>query len=106
MRARLQQVELNGKTYTFEIPWFIYDFNNDTHNFKGSLQRHVTIERVLKKIRGLLGEIDAVPGYNLFETVLDLLFGLNCNFRRKRIALYMIWGLKKGQYRCVEEVEA
>jgi len=75
---------------------FIHDFGNwYQHNYKGSLNRHLAIEKTLirfQKIYKFIG--DAFPIYDLIYSPMHLFFGLNCNFPLRDIALYIIWDLK------------
>lgn len=102
---RIETVTFDDRTLTFEIPEFIHEFGDDTtHTFRGSLRRHLAAEKVLIKLRGWLIECgDALPSYKSLNALLDLFFGLNCNFPLKDIILYMIWTLKDGYYPCVKE---
>lgn len=54
---------------------------------------HRSVEKILYKVRIWLSHNDAVPFYHAFQAGLDLLFGLNCRFPMKDIALYMAWTL-------------
>jgi len=81
------------------IPDFIIDFEDKPHHFKGNLKRHLTIESILFKLSWLLVENDAIiPLQRLWQSILSLFFGLNCNFPRGKIALYVWWSLTKGYY--------
>lgn len=97
----LVKVDLGAKgTHIFEIPDFVHDFGDPTpHTFKGSLGRHITIEKLLYKIRRWLTYNDAIPGCGVAELLLDLLFGLNCGFPLKDIGLYLVWTLRAGFYK-------
>jgi len=76
--------------YVFRIPAFTHDFGTpEPHNYKGSLVRHIVVEELLYKARAWLNASDAMPGYKLFNAFIVLLFGLNCNFPRKDISLFV-----------------
>jgi len=96
---KLKTVYLDGVGY-FAIPDFIHEFSEDDlhHTFKGSHLRHITVERVLYKIMGVLTNNDAMPFYRFFGSCLDFLLGLNCNFPKKDVALYFWWALTKDYY--------
>lgn len=65
----------------FQIPDFVHEFgDSDNHTYRGSLMRHLAVERLLMWIRSLSLNCDGVPGYRFLDAFLDLLFGLNCNF--------------------------
>lgn len=83
--------------WIFQMPDFIQDYSEDSehHTYSGSLIRHITIEKPLLKLRHLMIDNDAIiPFYNFFDAILDLLFGLNCNFLSHDIALYIVWSLR------------
>lgn len=78
-----------------EMPDFIHEYGDkNNHTYKGSLKRHVTVEKILYKISWWLTDNDAMPVCKLFDAVLDILFGLNCNFPKRDIALYFVWYLQ------------
>jgi len=76
-----------------QMPDFIHDYeeSTDKHTFKGSLARHIAVERVLMKISWWFTCHDAIPGYTFFSGFLTFLLGLNCNFPAKDVALYTQW---------------
>lgn len=77
-----------------QMPDFLHDFSSDVHRYKGSLARHVAVERVLYKVQSWLTAHDAMPGHFLLSAALGLVFGLNCGFPAKHVALYVAWYLK------------
>jgi len=100
----------------YRRPDFIHDFgyNSDNPlchegiNYKTleGFQRHRAVEKILYKAREWLTDYDAIPGYRFLELPLDILFGLNCKFPLKHIALFVVWSLRKGCYDYIGEVEA
>lgn len=64
-----------------------------THVFKGSLLRHVTIERFINKMRDkTLDHFDVLHGIGkVLYVPIVLCYGFNCNFKRKNIARYIAW---------------
>jgi hypothetical protein len=86
----------------FSVPEFIHDFGNEKHHraCRGSLAKHIAVEQLLYKLQVWLINNDAMwtPFYKLFSASLSLLFGLNCNFPRRDVALFVAWKLRKGYY--------
>jgi len=77
-------------------PWFVMDFGDlQEHAYKGSLLRHVTVERVLWKLNWLEFDVigEACPFFHPLLAFTDILFGLNCNFPLRNIALFAAWTL-------------
>ena len=75
-------------------PSWVHETEAETgkHTFRGSRRRHLTIERALYGIQGLLNWIgDAFPGYDLLRIPLEIAFGLNCNFPLPDIFRYVVW---------------
>lgn len=67
--------------------------------------RHRAVEKVLYKLRIWLTNLDAMVGYKIFDMFLDILFGLNCKFPLKDIALYAVWQLGECKPIAVREFE-
>ena len=77
-----------------QLPDFIHDFGDPTpHHPRTSLGLHLGVERALYHAKRFLDcEIgDAVPGYEFWNGILTILFGLNCSFPLKDVALYSAW---------------
>lgn len=94
-------------------PPFVHCFGHDNnckntlcHEYRGSFNRHRTVERILVFLREriLLGIIgDAFPLYELLHSFIGIFFGFNCSFPKKDIALYTIWYLKGCKPQSVKE---
>lgn len=87
----------------FSVPVFIHDFGDSHHVhhwYVGSLRRHLAVESLLYKLQDWLINHDVMwtPLYKLFSSSLSLLFGFNCNFPRRDVALFVAWKLRKGYY--------
>jgi len=77
------------------IPDFVHEFGHPTpHIYKGSLRRHLAIEKPLYKIRDWLINHDAMPGYHLLWALTGIVMGLNCNLPYRDVALYAAWYLR------------
>lgn len=95
---------IDAKLYVRDEPDFVHDFGHDNcaktlahHTFKGRWRRHIAVERVLCFFRHnvLLEWIgDAFPLHELFDALVGMGFGLNCNFPLRHIALYTVWRLR------------
>jgi len=79
-----------GKYGIWQMPDFVHPCR-EPHTYKGSLLRHIVVENVLFRIRHWLTDRDALPGYSLLNALMSILFGFNCNFPAKDIALYTSW---------------
>ncbi len=79
-----------------------YDwFDSKQHVFKGSLVRHVAVEKALyflidDFVGRFVKERNALETLfkRILETPLNFAFGLNCNFPLRDIALCTMWELK------------
>ena len=78
------------------MPSFFHEFSpdNKAHVFKGSGIRHVSIERVLLKIRNFMYANGTVPFFRVIDLALDIAFGLNCSFPSRDVAAYALWSFK------------
>jgi len=79
------------------MPSFVHDFGDwERHTYRGSLRRHVAVERVLRFFQWVLNVVvgDACPAYELLYAPVHMGFGLNCNFPRRDVALFVAWSLK------------
>jgi len=99
-------IEQLGKDLFF-IPDFIHDFGDETHhNYRGSLKRHIAVEKALNFLMGILMWIgDACPFYKMLRVPIEVGLGLNCNFPSKDVALYAAWSSRKGYYDYVGEAK-
>lgn len=79
-----------------EMPPFFHDFSadNKSHVFKGNGAMHVSIERVLLKIREFVQSNGDAPFFSIVDLALDIAFGLNCNFPPRDVVSYVIWSFK------------
>lgn len=88
------EVSSKHEHYFLIIPDFVQSFCDSTaHTFKGSLARHLAAEKLLYEIRDSLDVVvDRIgckfPLFRYMDGFLSILFGLNCNFPLKNIALY------------------
>lgn len=93
--VELEDLEVIWKEIKIFYP-FIQEFGyKNKHCYKGSLLRHITIERVIVKVRNFF---EAILPFNIyfgfkgiFYTPFNLLFGLNCNYRIADIIKYLIY---------------
>jgi len=78
------------------FPSFVHETELEQHNFKGSLKRHLAVEKALLFLLKILDEGigDAVPGYSILEIPFIIAFGLNCNFPTLDIGQYVVWHLR------------
>jgi len=102
MGRRIELVELTdlnkGQFIVIpDPPWFVAPFGDtdQEHTYKGSLLRHITVERVLYRFNwflfGVIGE--TCPLFHVLLGLQDVLFGLNCNFPLRNIALFAAWSM-------------
>jgi len=91
----------------FRIPDFIHDYGDeDNHTFKGSLKRHIAVEKAVYFLWSILNSVgDAFPLYNLFMAPIEVALGFNCNFPAKDVARYVVWSLRKGCFEWVGEAK-
>lgn len=92
----------------FIQPRFIHGFGKPEgpHTYRGSLNRHKAVERVIyayQRLRNWIG--DALPGDDLLKVPEILTFGFNCGFPARDIALYVIWYLRGCQRELIWEDE-
>jgi len=66
-----------------------YSDTKTSHTFKGSLLRHVTVERVIYKMKDWYMDHDALPMSSLLSFLISFLFGLNCNFPIRDVVRYV-----------------
>lgn len=71
---------------------------NSQHSYKGSLIRHITIENWLYRIRSYCIDHDAISLFNWINKLIDIPFGLNCNFPMGDVVKYFVWRVTKGYY--------
>jgi len=90
----------------FYIPPFIHDYGDKNHHtYRGSLRRHVAVEKALFFLMGILMWVgDACFFYKLLRVPIEVGLGLNCNFPARNVALYAAWSYRKGYYDYVGEV--
>jgi hypothetical protein len=76
-------------------------FDRKQHSFNGSFVRHVAVEKALYfLIDDIVGRFVKERGTletffkRILETPIKLIFGLNCNFPLRDIALCVVWELK------------
>jgi len=98
-------VEQVGKDLYF-IPEFIHDYGDEKHHtYRGSLKRHVAVEKALFLLLAILTWIgDACPLYKLLRAPIEISLGFNCGFPSRDVALYCIWSVRKGYYDYVGKV--
>lgn len=99
----LTLVDLGNGTI-LQMPDFIHDYGPDNdsmnplcHYYRGSLIRHISVEKSLLFLRRkILGELigDAFPLYEFLDSIVGIALGFNCNFPAGDIALYTVWRLK------------
>jgi len=80
---------------------FICDYVEDGlgHTYKGSLGRHIIVEKVLFFFQKIMNDIigDAFPLYDLFEIPISIGLGLNCSFPWKKVIKFQVWMVKGCQ---------
>jgi len=79
------------------LPPFVHDFGDwKHHTYRGSYRRHVAVEEALRFFVWVLNVVvgDACPVYELLYTLVHIGFGLNCNFPRRDVALFVAWNLR------------
>jgi len=99
----------------FFIPDFIHDFcdDNNHHTYRGSLKRHIAVEKALFFLMDILMRVcdvwslreDSFSLYNLLMIPIEIGLGLNCNFPSRDVALYAAWSLRKGYYEYIGEAK-
>lgn len=72
-----------------------HEFAEDgkSHTFKGSVARHVAIERVLMIGRNFVLKNECMPFHSIIDFALDILLGFNCNFPSRDIAKFSTWSI-------------
>lgn len=79
------------------LPWFVVPFGDTDreHSYRGSLLRHITVERVLYQLNYIEFDVigEACPLFHVLLGFTDILFGLNCNFPLRNIALFAAWSM-------------
>ena len=74
---------------------FIHEFGNSyKHTFKGSLKRHLSIEKYLYRFNHWLLDYDSYGWYKIFRVLLTILYGLNCDFPKLDILRYLVFQYK------------
>jgi len=72
-----------------------YTKEEGRHRYKGSLKRHVIIERLLYFLQKIFVRIFGLPlcGTSVawLYLPLDIAFGLNCGFPPRHVVLYLKW---------------
>lgn len=82
------------KNSFLQLPDFIHNFGDPTpHHPRNSLALHLGVERALYHAKRVLDcDVgDAVPGYSIWNGALTVLFGLNCSFPLRDVAMYSAW---------------
>jgi hypothetical protein len=65
-----------------------------SHSTGRFLRLHIAIDRIFYRIRQFLNSHDAMPGYDLLNAALGLLWGFNCRFPPRDVALHTAWYLR------------
>lgn len=81
--------------------WF-YD-DGEHHTYKGSLKRHVCVERLIMPTREWLVHYDATIIYRILNFFIDLILGLNCGFPAKDVMSYAIWDARPLNFENLKE---
>jgi len=83
------------------VPWFVHDYvwdlSKDSHTYKGSLARHLAVERTAFHLFKGLTEWDATWLYPLANFFQDLVLGLNCGFPPRDVMLYALCNFKSWE---------
>ena len=91
-------IRLGNKTFCVIFPTFIHEIKDKDHSASGEL--HKTIDRIFYRLRRWLICHDTLPVYKIFNTGLGFIWGINCGFPLRDVALWAVWYLRgcKGEW--------
>lgn len=95
---RNELIRIRDKAFCVIFPNFIHEIKDKDHSRPGEL--HKTIDKIFYRFRRWLICHDALPIYGVFNAGLGFLWGLNCGYPLRDIALWIVWYLKgcKGEW--------
>ena len=71
------------------------DFNSPNHTYKGSLIRHIAIERAFAKLEKPLAfmfrKTHSLRAYRLLKFPYEIVFGLNMNLPKEDVIKYVVF---------------